>query len=406
MVAGTIPFAAPDPVAGVRVGTGIAGIKQPDRKDTVLFELSPGAMCAAVFTRNAFCAAPVVIARNHLRSHAPRYLLINSGNANAGTGDSGFRDALRTCEFVAEATGCLVEEVMPFSTGVIGQRLPVEKFRNAIPSALASLSSHGWGDAAHAIMTTDTMPKAVSRALSLDGKRITVSGIAKGAGMIRPDMATMLGFLGTDAAIARPVLQVMLNAAVNRSFNRITIDGDTSTNDACVMMATGRAGNAPITDIESVSGRRVQVAIEEVCGFLAEAIVRDGEGATKFIRIKVLGGRTREECQAVGYTIAHSPLVKTAFFASDANWGRILAAIGRAGLSDLEINRVVVDINGVRIVEHGGRADSYTEEAGSAAMQPTDITISVDLGRGDAQDVIMTCDLSFDYVRINAEYRT
>jgi glutamate N-acetyltransferase / amino-acid N-acetyltransferase len=406
MVAGVIPFAAPAAIDGIRIGTAEAAIKRAGRRDLVVFEIEAGAACAAVFTRNQFCAAPVVLARDHLRQSPPRFLLINSGNANAGTGEQGMLDAKATCALVGELGDCDAACVLPFSTGVIGQPLPVERFRSALPSAFGSLRGDGWGDAAHAIMTTDTVPKALSRQVVINGIPVTVSGIAKGAGMIRPDMATMLGFIATDAAVEPVALQRMLETAMSRSFNRITVDGDTSTNDACVLIATGKAANTAIRVPLGEEGRQLQSAIDEVCVFLAEAIVRDGEGATKFIRIAVSGGGDEQECRAVAYTIAHSPLVKTAFFASDANWGRILAAIGRAGLQDLDIGGVRIHINGVCIVENGGRAAGYSEEAGTAAMQPTDITIAIDLGRGSAVDAVMTCDFSFDYVRINAEYRT
>jgi glutamate N-acetyltransferase/amino-acid N-acetyltransferase len=346
-----------------------------------------------------------VIARAHLARAEPRYLLINSGNANAGTGANGLRDARTTCEIVAAEAGVTAEEVLPFSTGVIGQPLPVDRIRAAVPQAFSALNAEGWADAARAIMTTDTLPKAISKSISLDGHTVTLSGIAKGAGMIRPDMATMLAFLATDAAVEPVLLQRMLAAAISRSFNRITVDGDTSTNDACVLAATGRSHAAPIR-LASRAADAMQAALDEVSGFLAEAIVRDGEGATKFVRIVVAGGHSREECLTVAYTIAHSPLVKTAFFAADANWGRILAAIGRAGVEGLDVNRISIDLNGVRTVEHGGRAAAYTEEAGTAAMQPTDITVTINLDRGSACETVMTCDLSFDYVRINAEYRT
>ena len=394
------------PVAGVRIGTAAAGIKRTDRKDLVLFELAAGSECAAVFTRNAFCAAPVIVARDHLCKQAPRYLLINSGNANAGTGAQGFQAALETCRMVARLADIAESSVIPFSTGVIGQPLPLEKFASAIPIAYTSLDADAWADAAHAIMTTDTVPKAMCETIDIDGRTVTVSGIAKGAGMIRPDMATMLAYVATDAAVSGTALHDMLTGAVRRSFNRISVDGDTSTNDACVLIATGQAGNAQITDASSARGQALQAALDRVFAFLAEAIVRDGEGATKFIRIRVEGGLSEEECTGVAYTIAHSPLVKTAFFASDANWGRILAAIGRAGVSDLDISEITIDLNGVRIVEGGGRAASYTEEAGQAAMRPTDIEVAIDLARGAAGAEVWTCDLSFDYVRINAEYRT
>ncbi|MCG3202310.1 MAG: Arginine biosynthesis bifunctional protein ArgJ [Gammaproteobacteria bacterium] len=406
MAAGNIPFRQPLPVAGIRLGAAAAGIKFADHKDLVLIELAADAECAAVFTRNAFCAAPVTVAREHLRKQAPRYLLVNSGNANAGTGQEGTQAALETCRMVARVAGVAETSVLPFSTGVIGQPLPLEKFANTIPIAFSSLHEGAWGDAAHAIMTTDTVPKARSEILRIDGRSIVVTGIAKGAGMIRPDMATMLAYVATDAAVNGNALQDMLTAAVRRSFNRISVDGDTSTNDACVLIATGQARNPPISHASSAHGQALQTVLDRVFAFLAEAIVRDGEGATKFIRIKVESGLSEEECSHVAYGIAHSPLVKTAFFASDANWGRILAAVGRAGISGLDISAITVDLNGVRIVEGGGRAANYTDDAGQAAMRPTDIDVVVDLARGNARAEVWTCDLSYDYVRINAEYRT
>ncbi|MGQ0657057.1 MAG: bifunctional glutamate N-acetyltransferase/amino-acid acetyltransferase ArgJ [Chromatiales bacterium] len=407
MVAGVIPLHTPKTVAGVRVGTAAAGIKRTDRDDVVLFELSHGCVCAAVFTRNAFCAAPVVVTRRHLRHGAPRYFLVNSGNANAGMGEQGIADALATCGIVANLAGCATEQVLTFSTGVIGQPLPVDKFRDAVPRALSALDTDGWTAAARAIMTTDTVPKLKTvTVVPIGGRPITITGIAKGAGMIRPDMATMLSFIATDASVEPAVLQELLETAVNASFNRITVDGDTSPNDACLLVATGHSKAARIATTASEVGAVLQAALNEVCRFLAEAIVRDGEGASKFIRVIVAGGRTETECLAVAYTVAHSPLVKTALFASDANWGRILAAVGRAGVGDLDLVKVTVDLNDVRIVEGGGRAAGYTEEAGQAAVQPTDIAVRVNLGRGRAQAEVMTCDLSFDYVRINAEYRT
>lgn len=406
MVAGVIPQSTPNAVAGVRIGTACAGIRRLDCDDIALFELASGTTCAAVFTRNAFSAAPVIAARRHLQQNPARYLLINSGNANAGTGERGVADALATCAIVAHLGGCAAEQVLPFSTGVIGQRLPLEKFRDAVPRAFAGLHEDGWAAAARAIMTTDTVAKAKSIVVSVKGDPITVTGIAKGAGMIRPDMATMLCFLATDAWVATDVLQQLLEAAVEASFNRITIDGDTSTNDACVLAATGLASTARATAVNSETGAALHAALSEVCGFLAEAIVRDGEGASKFIRVLVDGGRTEGECLAVAYAVAQSPLVKTALFACDANWGRILAAVGRAGVKDLDIHKVRVAVNDVCIVEGGGRAAGYSEEAGQAAVRPSDIAIHVSLGLGAARAQVLTCDLSFDYVRINAEYRT
>ena len=406
MVAGHIDAEPPKAVSGIRIGCAAAGIKHPNRDDLVIVEMAEGSTCAAVFTRNAFCAAPVTLARRHLQEAAPRFLLINSGNANAGTGAAGLDDARATCRLVAAAAGCAEQAVLPFSTGVIGMSLPVARFAPAIPVALAACTAAGWARAARAVMTTDTVPKATSRQTLIGGKLVTVTGIAKGAGMIHPDMATMLAFVATDAAVERDLLQACLARAADRSFNRITVDGDTSTNDACVLMATGRSGAPRIDVAGSAEAGQLQTAIDEVFAFLAEAVVRDGEGATKFMRIEVAGGRDERECLDVAYTVAHSPLVKTAFFASDANWGRILAAVGRAGLPDLAIEAITIDINQVRIVEHGGRAAAYTEEAGQSAMQPSDITVHIDLGRGTASAAVLTCDFSHDYVRINAEYRT
>lgn len=399
------PLPVMHPVAGLRLGTTCAGIKQAGRRDVVLMALDEGTQVAAVFTRNAFCAAPVHICRNHLARSEPRYLLTNTGNANAGTGEPGMRDALACCEAVAQAAGCAPAAVLPFSTGVIGEALPVEKITAAVPAAFEALTADGWEDAAHGILTTDTVPKGASVQVTIDGKRVTVTGIAKGSGMIRPDMATMLAYVATDAEVAQPVLQACLARAVNRSFNRITVDGDTSTNDACVLMATGRAG----LKVEQAGGPAFEAlcaAICEVCESLAQAIVRDGEGATKLITVDVQGGRDSTECLQVAYAIAHSPLVKTAFFAADPNWGRILAVVGRAGLQDLNIDAVQLFLDEVCIVRDGGRAPEYTEEAGQAVMARDEINVCVVLGRGEACEQVWTCDLSYDYVRINAEYRT
>jgi len=393
------------PVAGLRLGTVCAGIKQEDRRDLVLMALDEGAQVAAVFTRNTFCAAPVHICRNHLSQTVPRYLLTNTGNANAGTGEAGMRDALACCNAVAQAAGCVTEAVLPFSTGVIGEPLPAAKITAAVPAALAALSEDGWAAAAHGILTTDTVPKGASLRVEIDGKIVTVTGIAKGSGMIRPDMATMLAYVATDAEVAQPLLQACLVQAVERSFNRITVDGDTSTNDACVLMATGRSG-VRIEQAGDADFAALCAAVGEVCETLAQAIVRDGEGATKVITIEVLEGRDNAECLQVAYAIAHSPLVKTAFFASDPNWGRILAAVGRAGLADLDIDAVQLFLDDVCIVRDGGRAPGYTEEAGQAVMDRDEITVRVALGRGEACERVWTCDLSYDYVRINAEYRT
>ncbi len=396
------------PVPGVRLGTVSAGIKRVGRKDLVLVELAAGSHCAAVFTRNAFCAAPVAVAREHLQScrAQPRYLLINTGNANAGTGKRGIEDAQSTTSAVAARAGVGADQVLPFSTGVIGEALPVDLIQAAVPAAFAALSANGWADAAAGILTTDTRPKGASLRFNADGRDYVITGIAKGAGMIRPDMATMLAYIATDAAVDPTLLQGMLGTAVATSFNRITVDGDTSTNDACVLIATGAAGNPPLADPDSPLYDALQAALEQVCLALAQGLVRDGEGASKFVTVLVNGGGDEQECLDVAFTIAHSPLVKTALFASDPNWGRLLAAIGRAGLADLDVDRVSVYLNEILIAERGCRASSYSEEQGVAAMAPEDITIRIELDRGPASASVWTTDFSYDYVRINAEYRT
>lgn len=394
------------PVPGVRLGVAQAGVKRAGRDDLLVLEAAPGSTAAAVFTRNAFCAAPVTLARRHLAASDPRYLLVNSGNANAGTGPRGLEDALRTCAALAEAGGVCAEAVLPFSTGVIGAPLPVDRIVAALPAALTALTEEGWPRAARAIMTTDTVPKGLSVRRTVAGRELTVTGIAKGAGMIRPDMATMLAFLATDAAVPGAVLQACLADAVERSFNRITVDGDTSTNDACVLLATGRPSAPRIEALQGAGYAALRDAVGEVCTHLAQAIVRDAEGATKFVTVVVEGGASQAECLDVAYAIGHSPLVKTALFASDPNWGRILAAVGRAGLADLDIGRVRIDVGPVTIVEAGGRAPGYSEEQGRAVFGAPEITIRVLLGRGVASATVWTSDLSYDYVRINAEYRT
>jgi glutamate N-acetyltransferase/amino-acid N-acetyltransferase len=392
----------------VRLATVSAGIKTPGRKDLVLIEASAGSHCAAVFTRNAFCAAPVTVARDHLSACAnqPRYLLINTGNANAGTGAAGVVDAIACAAAVAEASGCDASAVLPFSTGVIGEPLPVDMIVAAVPAALAGLADDGWAEAGEGILTTDTRPKGCSTTFTCDGKDYVVTGIAKGAGMIRPNMATMLAYLATDAAVSQELLQALLSEAVDLSFNRITVDGDTSTNDACVLLATGQAGNGELCSKEEALYPLLRDAIQEVCIDLAQGLIRDGEGASKFVAVQVAGGRDEPECLDVAFTIAHSPLVKTALFASDPNWGRLLAAIGRAGLPDLDVAAISVFLNDVLIAENGCRAASYTEEQGVAAMAPEDITIRIELQRGSASATVWTTDFSYDYVRINAEYRT
>jgi len=394
------------PVLGVRLGTAAAGIRYADRQDMLLMELPAGATCAAVFTRNAFCAAPVVVARRHIAQAAPRYLLVNSGNANAGTGPRGLADAIDSCEALARLTGCTREEVLPFSTGVIGEHLPVGRLAAALPAALAALRDDGWADAARAIMTTDRVPKLASRRFQVAGRTASLTGICKGAGMIRPDMATMLAYLATDAAVARDALHGCLQEAVDLSFNAITVDGDTSTNDACVLAAAGTLGNAPIGDRASDDYQALRGAVTAVCQELATAIIRDGEGATKLVTILVEEALDPTEARRVADAVAQSPLVKTALFASDPNWGRILAAVGRAGVAGLDIDRVRLWLGDTLIVSDGGRAADYTEAAGRAVMAQPDILIRVALGRGEAEVRVLTCDLSYDYVRINAEYRS
>lgn len=396
---------SPRPVAGVRLGSVCAGIKYPQRLDLTVIELDAGAHCAAVFTRNRFCAAPVSVARAHLAAESPRYLLINTGNANAGTGAPGRRDAEACCSALAELAGCLPQQVLPFSTGVIGEPLAAARLMHALPEALRNLQEDGWWQAARAIMTTDTQPKCATRVIDIDGAAVVVTGIAKGAGMIRPDMATMLAFIATDAAVDGELLHDCLQEACNASFNRITIDGDTSTNDACVLIASGRAAVEPIAGA-SAAYRSLCAAVTDVCIELAQAIVRDGEGATKFITIEVSGGANADECSDAAYSIAHSPLVKTAFFACDPNWGRILAALGRSGIADLDSERVAIYLDEVCIVRAGARAAGYREEDGQRVMQRPAIRVHVDLGRGVAHSHVWTCDLSHEYVRINSDYRS
>ena len=396
------------PIAGFRLGTVCAGIKVPGRRDLVLMELAPGSRIAGVFTRNAFCAAPVQVAKKHLATalasgQTVRYLLTNTGNANAGTGASGLNDALSACEYVARATGVDPCQVLPFSTGVIGEPLPLEKIASAIPSAVDALGGNTWLDAAHGILTTDTRPKAASRQIVVGGKTITVSGIAKGAGMIRPDMATMLAYVASDVCLEQPRLQAVLAASVDRSFNRITVDGDTSTNDSVVLVATGASGVALATEQELELFRR---AVDGICIELAQAIIKDGEGATKFTAVTVSGGADERECLDVAYTVAESPLVKTALFAADPNWGRVLAAVGRAGLKDLAVDQVRIWFDDVLIAEQGGCATSYTEDDGQRVMDQDEFAIRIDLARGSVTETVWTTDLSHDYIRINAEYRT
>jgi glutamate N-acetyltransferase / amino-acid N-acetyltransferase len=398
------------PVAGVRLGTAEAGIRKKNRRDLTLIEFAPGSRAAGVFTQNRFCAAPVTVCREHLAGEGGiRALVINTGIANAATGEQGMQAARETCAAAAAMLGCTPREVLPFSTGVILEHLPVERLIAGLPAALGDLAADHWHAAAHAIMTTDTVAKAASRRVASADCSITVTGISKGAGMIRPNMATMLGFVATDAGIGPALLQKLAKGAADASFNCITVDGDTSTNDSFVVIATGASG-CMIDSESSPHWPALRDAVTGVAQELAQAIVRDGEGATKFITVKVGAGGTAEECRKVAYAIGHSPLVKTAFFASDPNLGRILAAIGYAGIADLDADRVKVWLGSggeeVLVSEQGGRAASYREEDGSRIMKNTEITVRVDLSRGTAQATVWTCDFSYDYVKINADYRS
>jgi glutamate N-acetyltransferase/amino-acid N-acetyltransferase len=395
------------PVKGVSLGTAEANIKKPNRKDVLLIALGAKARVAGVFTQNRFCAAPVIVAREHLHSpNGVKALLVNTGNANAGTGEEGLARARQSCTELAVLLGCSADQVLPFSTGVIMEPLPVDRIIAGLPSCLSNLREDNWFTAAQAIMTTDILPKAVSKQVDLNGTPVTITGIAKGSGMIHPNMATMLGFIATDAALSQPLLEAALRHAVERSFNRITVDGDTSTNDACMLVASGETALAEITDAASPEFIAFQTALTDVASTLAKAIVRDGEGATKFMTIQVEGGKDADECSKVAYAIAHSPLVKTAFFASDPNLGRILAAVGYAGIADLDVNRIELYLDDVLVAEHGGRAASYQETDGARVMQQAEITVRVVLNRGAAETTVWTCDFSYDYVKINAEYRS
>lgn len=395
------------PVKGFELGVASAGIKKIGRKDVMVMRCCEGAQVVGVFTRNAFCAAPVIVSKRHLATaNAIRYVVTNTGNANAGTGAQGIMAANAVCEALAAITGGPVESILPFSTGVIGEPLPVAKITAVLNQAIADLKEDNWLNAATAIMTTDTTPKGSSIRFEHQGRTITVTGISKGAGMICPNMGTMLGYIATDAKVAKPVLQALLTDAANKSFNRITIDGDTSTNDSCLLIATGNTELTEITETKGDYFDKLKVAVFTVAMELAQAIVRDGEGATKFVTVAVNGGKTHQECLAVAYAIAHSPLVKTALYASDPNWGRILAAIGYAGVEDLAVNNVDIFLDNVQLVAQGGRAKSYTEEQGAHIMQQAEFTIRVELNRGACQETIWTTDLSHEYVKINAEYRT
>jgi len=405
MAVGLGPLPTLHPVAGFELGIASAGIKRPGRKDVVVMRCAEGSSVAGVFTLNAFCAAPVILAKQRTQG-AVRYLLTNTGNANAGTGEPGMQAAIRSCASLATLAGVEADAILPFSTGVIGELLPVEKIEAALPAALADLSENHWAEAATGIMTTDTLPKGASRQSQHDGVTVTVTGISKGAGMIRPNMATMLGYIATDAKVAQGVLQDLVRDAANKSFNRITIDGDTSTNDCCMLIATGQAALAEITEASGELFAKLKQAVFEVFMEVAQAIVRDGEGATKFVTVQVNGGGTHQECLDVAYAVAHSPLIKTALFASDPNWGRILAAVGYAGVPQLDVSKIDVFLGEVCIASKGCRATTYTEEQGAAVMAREEITIRIELGRGTCSETIWTTDLSHEYVKINAEYRT
>ena len=395
------------PVPGIEIGTASAGVRKANRKDVTVFKLAAGSSVGAVFTQNRFCAAPVQVCQSHLKAkQGIRALVINTGVANAGTGESGLLHANQVCQALAELLHVQADQVLPFSTGVIMEPLPVQRIVDGLPLAIADLAQDHWSEAATAIMTTDTLPKAVSRQIQIDGVTVTITGISKGAGMIRPNMATMLGFIATDACIPPALMDVLALDLAQASFNRISIDGDTSTNDSFVVMASCKASHSPIDSWSSNNGQALKQALTDVARWLAQAIVRDGEGATKFITVTVEGGKNSAECLLAAYAIAHSPLVKTAFFASDPNLGRILAAVGYAGIANLAQDKIELYLDDVHVVTHGGRHAAYKEEDGKRVMKQSEITIRVLLGRGDASETVWTCDLSHDYVTINADYRS
>ena len=395
------------PIAGVRIGVAEAGVRKANRKDLTVFLLDAGASVAGVFTQNRFCAAPVQISRDHLASGQPiRAMLINTGNANAGTGADGLARARATCVALARQLSVAPEQILPFSTGVIMEPLPNDRIEAGLPAAIADAQPGHWARAAEGIMTTDTLPKAFSAQVKVGGATVSITGISKGAGMIRPNMATMLGFMATDACVAPVVMQQLARELADGSFNRVTIDGDTSTNDSFVVVATNKAAHAPITSLASAEGQALKAAMLAVSQKLAQAIVRDGEGATKFITVQVEGGKTGEECRKVAYAIAHSPLVKTAFYASDPNLGRILAAVGYAGIDDLDQTGIDLYLDDVHVAIQGGRNPAYREEDGQRVMKQSEITVRVLLGRGEASDTVWTCDFSHEYVTINADYRS
>ncbi|ROZ72706.1 bifunctional glutamate N-acetyltransferase/amino-acid acetyltransferase ArgJ [Ramlibacter sp. WS9] len=398
------------PVPGVRIGIAEAGIRKANRKDLTVVLIDEGASVAGVFTQNRFCAAPVQVCREHLEQSAGRggirAMVINTGNANAGTGQDGLVRTKRSCVALAQKLDIAPEQVLPFSTGVIMEPLPVDRIEAGLPAALADAKADNWLRAAEGIMTTDTVPKAFSRQVAIDGVTVSITGISKGAGMIRPNMATMLGFMATDAKVDAGVMKQLALELAEGSFNRVTVDGDTSTNDSFVVIASNKAAHAPITSLDSAAGKALKAAMTDVARLLAQAIVRDGEGATKFITVRVEGGQTGEECRKVAYAIAHSPLVKTAFFASDPNLGRILAAVGYAGIDDLDQTKIDLHLDDVHVAVNGGRNPAYREEDGQRVMKQSEITVRVGLGRGNAADTVWTCDFSHDYVSINADYRS
>lgn len=395
------------PIAGVRIGVAEAGVRKANRKDLTVVLLDEGASVAGVFTQNRFCAAPVQVCREHLAAgQGIRAMVINTGNANAGTGQEGLKRARSTCAALAQHLRVAPEQVLPFSTGVIMEQLPHDRIEAGLPAALADAREDNWARAAEGIMTTDTVPKAFGAQVMIDGAKVSITGISKGAGMIRPNMATMLGYMATDARVSPAVMHQLARELADGSFNRVTVDGDTSTNDSFVVIASNKAAHPVIDSLDSHEGRQLRAAMLEVARKLAQAIVRDGEGATKFITIQVQGGRTAEECRQVAYAIAHSPLVKTAFYASDPNLGRILAAVGYAGVADLDQSRIDLFLDDVHVAVQGGRNPSYREEDGQRVMKQSEITVRVALGRGQAEDTIWTCDLSHDYVTINADYRS
>ena len=395
------------PVPGVELGIAEAGIRKANRKDLLMMRFAPNSKVAGVFTQNRFCAAPVTVCREHLATNVGiRALVINTGCANAGTGESGLKNAKETCLEAARILGLEPSQVLPFSTGVILEPLPIERVTAGMPACVADFKTDNWFNAAHAIMTTDTVAKAASKQIKLQGNTVTITGMAKGAGMIRPDMATMLGYVACDALIGQSLLQELTKHAADHTFNRITVDGDTSTNDSFIVIATGLAGNAEIVDVHSADYRALRDAITDISARLAQAIIRDGEGATKFMTVQVEQGRDEGECAKIAYAIGHSPLVKTAFFASDPNLGRILAAIGYAGVDDLDVNKLSVYLDEVLVAEKGGRAASYLEDDGKRVMKKSEITIRVVLNRGTASTTVWTCDFSYDYVKINADYRS